>query len=269
MVRVFALFVPSCGFLNLANMNLMDNLTTAIRCPQVFRPYGNIFLLSHMRANTSLFGHILGSNTEIQGYYEMHIGYYGWKSLVRQKLLYFSEHQPKPGARYMFDKVLHTEHFVSPDVLERDNSKVVFMLRRPEQTLPSIIKLYQRVDSKHPFCTPDAATHYYVSRVKAMADIAKSLSGKYLYLDAESLKDDTQQSLVALTRFLELSLPLTEKYEIFQKTGKGGSGDSSENMKAGTIVRSSTAYELEQFSQAQLSAASETYLETRELLRRS
>jgi len=48
-----------------------------------------------MRANTSLFGHILGSSPEINGYYEMHISYYSWKSLIRQKLIYLENHQFK------------------------------------------------------------------------------------------------------------------------------------------------------------------------------
>ena len=35
--------------------------------------YQHIFLLSHMRANTSLISHILGSHPQISGYYEMHL----------------------------------------------------------------------------------------------------------------------------------------------------------------------------------------------------
>jgi len=37
--------------------------------------YARIFLLSYMRAFTSLAGHILGSHPRINGYYEMHISY--------------------------------------------------------------------------------------------------------------------------------------------------------------------------------------------------
>ena len=41
------------------------------------KPCARIFLLSHMRAYTSLAGHILGSHPQINGYYEMHLGYEG------------------------------------------------------------------------------------------------------------------------------------------------------------------------------------------------
>jgi len=33
-----------------------------------------------------LLSHIFGSNPEVEGYYELHMGYYSWKSLLRQKL---------------------------------------------------------------------------------------------------------------------------------------------------------------------------------------
>ncbi|TCS68990.1 hypothetical protein EDC61_1225 [Sulfuritortus calidifontis] len=47
------------------------------------RPHARIFLLSHMRAFTSLAGHILGSHPQINGYYEMHISYWDAAALDR------------------------------------------------------------------------------------------------------------------------------------------------------------------------------------------
>jgi len=47
-------------------------------------PYARIFLLSHMRAFTSLAGHILGSHPQINGYYEMHLSYEDASALDRQ-----------------------------------------------------------------------------------------------------------------------------------------------------------------------------------------
>ena len=48
-------------------------------------PYARIFLLSHMRAFTSLAGHILGSHPQINGYYEMHLSYEDAAALDRQR----------------------------------------------------------------------------------------------------------------------------------------------------------------------------------------
>jgi len=47
-------------------------------------PYARVFLLSHMRAFTSLAGHILGSYPQINGYYEMHLSYEDAAALDRQ-----------------------------------------------------------------------------------------------------------------------------------------------------------------------------------------
>ena len=41
-----------------------------LRAFQLLTPLEPILLLSHMRANTSLFGHILGTHPEINGYHE-------------------------------------------------------------------------------------------------------------------------------------------------------------------------------------------------------
>lgn len=217
-------------------------LTTIIKRPNVLKSYRHIFLLSHMRANTSLFGHILGNHQEIEGYYEMHIGYYSWKSLLRQKLFYFSSHKPKANAKYMFDKVLHSEHFVSPELLNRPDNIAIFSLREPLQTVKSIVALYQKVDPNHEFCTIAGAANYFIKRVNDLANMAQSLSGKYIYIDAQCLRDSTAKALEFLTSELALSSPLTSQYQTQNMTGKGDSGDHSENLKLGKIKSGSTDY---------------------------
>ncbi|QQZ27263.1 hypothetical protein HMY34_16720 [Thiothrix subterranea] len=46
--------------------------------------YSRIFLLSHMRAYSSLLGHIIGSQPRINGYYEMHQSYLSDADLAQQ-----------------------------------------------------------------------------------------------------------------------------------------------------------------------------------------
>ncbi|HEX5635661.1 MAG TPA: hypothetical protein VFY78_01120, partial [Gammaproteobacteria bacterium] len=72
--------------------------------------YSRIFLLSHMRAFTSLAGHILGSHPQINGYYEMHISYDNVQSLRKQLELYRENDNLKLGSRYLFDKLLHNDY---------------------------------------------------------------------------------------------------------------------------------------------------------------
>ncbi len=105
---------------------MFDILSEGRKTAAILLPKRHIFLLSHMRAYTSLFGHIMGSNPAICGYYEMHIGYYSWKSLIRQKLLYFENEEAKPGFSCMFDKVLHNEHSVALKILNGRRIKTIF-----------------------------------------------------------------------------------------------------------------------------------------------
>jgi hypothetical protein len=79
--------------------------------------YARIFLLSHMRVYTSLAGHILGSHPQINGYYEMHLGYEDAAALDRQLELYRQGERLKPSSRYLFDKLLHDDYVLKPERL--------------------------------------------------------------------------------------------------------------------------------------------------------
>ena len=154
----------------------------------ILLPKTHIFLLSHMRAYTSLFGHIMGSNPAICGYYEMHIGYHSWKSPIRQKLLYFRQETAKPGFTCMFDKILHNEHNVALDVLNSRRARNLFCLRRPQDVIPSILKLYRDIDPAHEFNSEAFATRYYVDRLAMLNNMAEHIERGFFYFDAESLK---------------------------------------------------------------------------------
>lgn len=207
------------------------------RAQATIAPKKHIFLMSHMRAYTSLLGHIMGSNPEICGYYELHIGYYSFKSLIRQKLIYFENEDVKPGFRYMFDKVLHDDHRVATDLLDRAQCIPVFSLRDPRQTVPSIVNLYQRIDPDHVFATVQGATEYYVKRVSSLKTIAESLHSDYYYIDAEGLTQNSETLLGALSEWFALREPLSEEYQLQRETGRHKSGDSSSRMTAGTIEK--------------------------------
>jgi len=202
----------------------------------------HIFLLSHMRSFTSLFGHILGSNPEICGYYEMHIGYHSWKSLVRQKMLYFQQEAPKPRFRYMFDKVLHNEHAIAPAVLNHPRTRTIFSLRHPREVIPSILSLYQKVDPEHEFNSEMGATTYYIQRLAALERIADMLHRDFVYLDAECMKLETQECLDLLSDWLQLNTRLTASYDIQRNTSRKRFGDSSERLRAGRIVNEQSEY---------------------------
>lgn len=222
-------------------MNVRELVVTALTQPRVLLPYRRILLLSHMRANTSLFGHLLAENPEIDGYFELHIGYHSWRSLQRQKFMFASTEKLKPRARYMFDKVLHNDHGVKMELFEHD--KIVFMLRPPEKTIPSIVSLYAREDSNHPFSTPAGAAAYYRQRVEKLAELLDRALGPVCYVDADALRVDPENTLIALSEFLELKTPLAQDYSPRAMTGKPRGGDSSQHINAGKIVEKTSNYQ--------------------------
>lgn len=221
---------------------MIELLTVPRKLVAILSPKQHIFLLSHMRSYTSLFGHIMGSNPEVCGYYEMHIGYYSWRSLIRQKLLYFTQEDPKPGFRYMFDKVLHNEHHVSSTILNNEQAKAIFCLRHPRDVIPSILKLYQQLDPTHELNSETVATRYYIQRLAMLIQLAESMHQEYFYLDAEALKSDTRHCLQLLSDWLQLKTGLAPNYEIQRFTSKRRFGDSSERLRVGRIVNERSEY---------------------------
>jgi hypothetical protein len=210
--------------------------------PGLVLRHRNIFLLSHMRANTSLFGHLMGSHPLVEGYYEMHIGYHSWRSLWRQKLRHFAQHSGKAGARYMFDKVLHDGHFVAPQLLQRASSQSILMLRQPEQSIRSLIVLYREQSPHLPEATPEGAARYYIDRLATLGGLAGQLGGRYFYLDAEALIGQTDLTLARLSRWLDFDTPIPSTYETFSHTGRGNAGDHSSRLRSGQIDRARSDY---------------------------
>ena len=196
-----------------------------------------VLLLSHMRAYTSLTGHVLGSHDEIEGYYEMHKGYFSWKSVYHAKLLYYSDHPVKKSARFLFDKVLHNEHYVSTDLVNKSDILPIFSIRKPEQTVKSIIRHYERIDPSHQYCNPEYSVRYYIERVNELASMSQKLKRGYLYFDAEAIKEDTQSLLLFLSDNMKLNEPLSPEYKKMKQTGSRFSGDSSEELFSGKIQK--------------------------------
>lgn len=245
---------------------MLGLLDAVLHNPKHASQHRNIFLLSHMRAYTSLFGHILGSHPEIEGYYEMHIGYYSWKSLWRQKLLYFASHKAKKSSRILFDKLLHNYCFLAPNIAGRPSTRLIFMLRQPEPSIHSIVRLYDKVDPDHEFATEQGATEYYIERLAQLKRSADTLVNGFYYLDAETLIEAPEETLHALSAWLDLNGPLSTNYQVFSKTGKPQAGDSSELLSSGQIAAPKKNRERMPLGEELLKRATTAYTECRSAL---
>ncbi len=204
----------------------------------------HIFLMSHMRANTSLISHILGSHPQINGYYEKHISYLSQASLREQEQqLPANKGAKNDNTRYLFDKILHNAYKLRLDNLDSQSIKVLLSIRAPEQTLKSIISLFRNKKTQHAYADPEKAVSYYIQRIKILTQFCEQYKKQYYYYDADLIRSDSKKSLSRIQKWLSLSTPLAEEYQIFSLTGKPRVGDSSENMQAGHIVKQQSNYE--------------------------
>lgn len=217
------------------------NIVNAVASnPKIIFPSNHLLLISHMRANTTLIGHLIGSHDEFSGYYEMHIGYYSWKSLVNQKIVFHQSHRSSPVTKFYFDKILHSEHYIEHDVMKKSNVNVMFTIREPQETIASIVKLYRKQHPNDDFTSVDYAARYYIERLCEIAEIAKKLVDDdipYFYYDAATVVENTEILLNKIARYLNVDKSFPLKYKTFTKTGEKIYGDSSPYIFSGKVVK--------------------------------
>lgn len=204
--------------------------------------YARIFLLSHMRAFTSLAGHILGSHPRINGYFEMHLSYEDAGALDRQLEVLLEHEALKEHSRFLFDKLLHNNYRLVPERLGAADIKILVSLLEPERAIKSIVDLFAKKSVDDLYASPIEAANYYVERVEALADFCRPVDRPYYYYDAGLFQAEPAALLRKLTDWLELDTPLSERYQLFSQTGKAGMGDSSEYILSGKIEKSRNDY---------------------------
>ena len=227
-------------------------------------PYTRIFFLSHMRACTSLVGHILGSHPQINGYYEMHLGYEAPAALDRQLAAYRQDEALKPGSRYLFDKLLHNDYALKPERLGRADVKILVALAEPAHTIGSIVHLFAQKPDPDLYASPVQAANYYVERLRALAEFCRTTDGPFYYFDAELLVRTPETLLPRLTAWLELDTPLSEQYQVFSQTGKARRGDTSARARSGRIDRARSDYSDVAIPEQVLKAAQAAYRDCQE-----
>ena len=130
--------------------------------------YSRIFLLSHMRAFTSLAGHILGSHPRINGYFEMHISHDDASALDKQLEVLQQHETLKKNSHYLFDKLLHNDYRFNPGRLDLTDIKILVSLMEPEQTIKSIVDLFEKKIPEDLYASPVEAANYYIERVEML-----------------------------------------------------------------------------------------------------
>lgn len=221
--------------------------------------YSRIFLLSHMRAYTSLAGHILGSHPRINGYSEMHISYDDASALDKQVELLRQHETLKQDSHYLFDKLLHNDYRLDPGRLGLSDFRILISLRQPEPAITSIADLFDKKETDELYASPVVAADYYIERINWLADFCRSDSLPYHYYDAELFQAAPEWLLGRLTDWLDLDSPLSGRYQLFSQTGKAGTGDSSRLIHSGKIEKIRFDYSHIRIPEDVLGRAQEAY----------
>ena len=207
------------------------------RRPRVFlsrRSY--ILVLGHMRSYSSVLCHILGSHPEIAGYAEMHLPYRNGLDLLRLRSRVFRSLGCVMPGRFVLDKVLHDEYVVAPSILRREDVNAIVIVRRPAESIRSVLAMGERIPSVGWYSDVDAMVDYYVKSLRSLANVRQHAS-HCLFVRAEDIVQQTSRVLTEVERFLGLRQELTDEYEIFPHTGEPGWGDETPAILAGRIVR--------------------------------
>jgi hypothetical protein len=198
---------------------------------------GCLFVVSHMRSHSSLLAHILGSNPGIAGYSELHMGYLGRIDLRRLQRVVEDTTGSSAAGRITLDKILHDQFEIARSVLERPDVRVIFLLRHPDETIGSVLRLGRTTPEIPWYSDPQAVAAYYCSRLATLERYSRFTAGRAAYFASERLLSDTDGSLSALTRWLGLDEPLSASYRTFRFTGVEGHGDPSASIRTGRVVR--------------------------------
>ena len=217
-----------------------------------------------MRASTSLIGHILGSHPAINGYFEMHISYDDASALDKQLDVFQENETLKRNSHYLFDKLLHNDYQLRPERLCFDDIKILVALREPEATIKSIINLFALKETEELYASPVEATKYYIERLEWLADFCRTSGQDYYYFDAGLLQSAPDVLLPAISDWLGLDTPLSERYKIFSQTGKARKGDSSKLIHSGKIDKTRIDYSHIRIPQDELRKAQTFYKECRQ-----
>ena len=189
--------------------------------------------------------HILGSHAEIEGYAEMHLAYRHEMDLLRLRARVARSLETPLRGRFVLDKVLHDDYLIARSIIGRQDVYSIVLVRKPAETVRSIIDLGARIPSVPWYSDADLVVDYYAKRLRTLVSLAERAS-RLLFVRAEDVVEEPGAALPAIELFLELRHPLSAEYATFPYTGATGWGDDSPAISTGRIIaRTATPAERE------------------------
>ena len=198
-----------------------------------------LLILSMARSGSSLFAQILMSNPEIIGIGETKTKYTSTQSVIRMvgRISYTGwRYGIDTGGvgRYFMDKLV-INNLLEPEnvsLLNNDRYRVVFLIREPRGQIRSYMNVFPHWDETN-------VARFYVKRARVLQSYMEGLQpkGKAAAITYDQLIHCTAPTLRMIEKYLGLSVPLSESYNVSPTTSNFAFGDKSENIKTGRIVR--------------------------------
>jgi hypothetical protein len=218
--------------------------------PALFKFHEYVLVLAHARSYTTLLCHILGSHPQICGYSEAMIPYETAVDLIRLNTEVFKAKNYRGDSRYVLDKNLYDAFPVSDAVLGLGRVTPLFLVREPAPAITSHARMRiseheQGISDWGPegadrAANIELAAVYYAERLTSLQSMCgrlEAMGKRAIFLTADDLLDRTAAAFRLMERELGLDGPLREEYRLFPNTGQPGSGDTSEVILSGRIVR--------------------------------
>jgi len=183
-----------------------------------------ILVLAHMRCGSTALSNILCSRSDVSGYGEAHVRHDGTGALGRLLVNQALRRAWRPGARHLFDKVLHSRHDAEAPS-DFFAARAIFVAREPRPTIRSIRALFDRI-GRGEYATDTAAAEYYVSRLAALSAMwPRFAPDRRAGVTHAALVRAPEAELARISTDLDLTPPLENRYESPAASRRGGGGD--------------------------------------------
>lgn len=181
-----------------------------------------LLLLGHMRCGSTALANVLCAHPAISGYGESHINHGAPAAPGRLVLNQIGARRWKPGARLLFDKILH-DHLDAGAPPAFFTARALFLTRAPEPAIASILALFASLGTRE-YPDPASAAAYYTARLTRLAALWERFPpGRRLALTHEAMIAAPDATLARVTAFLGLTPPLANAYRA--SPTRPGSGD--------------------------------------------
>ena len=195
-----------------------------------------LLLLGHMRSGSTLLLHLLLTNPQIAAVGERNAVYASRADFARLAMEARLARRSLFGRiRFVVDQVNHSHLTPVPALLTDARVRVLFLLRRPEASLSSLLDLSRSYYNST--WSVAKAVDYYVTRLEGLVRLADGIAtpDRAAFICYENLLEAPETTLDALRGWLRLGGPLATRYQMQPFTRSRG--DPGTTIGAGTIVR--------------------------------